>query len=152
GIGANVAMFSVVDAVILRPLPFSQPERLVSIGEGSGGEFVGLRERLRSFSSMAAYVGQTHPIDDGDEALRVEGGAVTHNLFGLLGVAPLLGRDFTESDANPGTNTVLIISHSLWQQRFGGAADVIGKRTTVEGAPFTIIGVMPPDFHFPDKN
>lgn len=152
GIGANAAIFSVVDAIILRPLPFAQPERLVSIGQGSGGEFVALRERLRSVSGLAAYVGQTHPIDDGEEALRVEGVAITSNLLKLLGVAPLLGRDFTEADAQPGNNTVLLISHSLWQQRFGGSPDVIGKRTTVEGTPFTIIGVMPPEFHFPDKS
>lgn len=92
GIGANAAIFSVVNAVVLRPLPYARPQELVSIGNGSAGEFVALRERLRSFSQLAAYVGQTHPIDDGREALRVEGAAITTNLLATLGVAPILGR------------------------------------------------------------
>jgi putative ABC transport system permease protein len=151
GIGANAAIFSVVNAVVLRPLPYAQPHELVSIGRGSGGEFVALRERLRSYSQIAAYVGQTHPLDDGREALRVEGAAITTNLLAMLGVAPVLGRAFTDDDGRHGNNAVLILSHGLWQRRFGGSPHVIGKRLNLEGIPHTVIGVMPADFRFPTR-
>jgi putative ABC transport system permease protein len=152
GIGANAAIFSVVNAVVLRPLPYARPHELMSIGTGTGGEFLALRERLRSFSEIAAYVGQTHPIDDGQEALRVEGAAITTNLLATLGVSPILGRGFTEDEGRPGNNTVLILSHRLWQRRFGGSHDVIGKRVLVEGVPHTVVGVMAEDFRFPTKD
>src|SRR5439155_6227078 len=118
GIGANAAIFSVVDAVVLRPLPYAHPERLLSIGTGAAGEFLALRERLRSFSQLAAWVEQTHPIDDGQEALRVEGAAITTNLLSTLGVSPRLGRGFTEDEAQPGKNNVLLISDGVWRRHF----------------------------------
>ena len=149
-IGANAAIFSVVHAVVLRPLPYSHPERLVSLGSGAAGEFLALKARLRSFSQLAAWVGETHPIDDGQEALRVEGAAITPNLLATLGVSPILGRGFTTDEALPGKNMALLISSALWQSHFAGARDVVGKKLLVEGAPFTIVGVMPADFHFPN--
>jgi putative ABC transport system permease protein len=152
GIGANAAIFSVVNAVVLRPLPYARPHELVSIGRGSGGEFVALRERLRSYTQVAAYVRQTHPIDDGREAIRAEGVAITTNLLATLGVAPLLGRGFTEDEGQHGNNAVLLLSHGLWQRQFGGSRDVIGKRLLVEGVPNTVVGVMPAHFHFPSKD
>lgn len=152
GIGANAAIFSVVNAVVLRPLPYARPHELVSIGQGSGGEFLALRERLRSYSQLAAYVGQTHPIDDGREALRIEGAAITTNLLPTLGVAPVLGRAFTDDEGVRGQSAVLILSHGLWQRRFGGSPDVIGKRILLEGIPHTVVGVMPADFRFPNRN
>ena len=152
GVGANAAIFSVVDAVVLRPLPFARPQELIAIGSGSAGEFLALRERLRSFSQVAAYVTQWHPIHDGEEALRIEGAAVTTNTFALLGATPLLGRLFTDDESQLGNNASLIISHGLWQRQFGGATDIIGRRISVQGAPFSIVGVMPPGFHFPDKD
>ena len=111
-----------------------------------------MRQRLRSLSGLAAWVEQTHPVDDGQRCLRVEGAAVTTNLMSLLGVAPLIGRGFTDRDAVIGNNTVVIISHGMWQRRFGGAQDVIGKRLSIEGAPYTIIGVMPRSFNYPNKD
>jgi predicted permease len=152
GIGANAAIFSVVNAVVLRPLAYARPHELVIIGQGSGGEFVALRERLRSFSQIAAYAGQTHPIDDGREALRVEGAAITTNTLATLGVSPILGRGFAPDEERYGNNAVLILSYGLWQRRFGGSPDVIGKRVLVEGIPHTVIGVMPADFRFPTKD
>jgi putative ABC transport system permease protein len=148
-IGANAAIFSVVDAVVLRPLPYAHPEQLVSLGTGAAGEFLALRERLRSFSQLAAWVEQTHPIDDGQVALRVEGAAVTTNLLPMLGVAPQLGRGFLAEEGQPGKNNVLLISNAIWQTQFGGAPGIVGKRVLVEGVPHTIVGVMPRDFHFP---
>jgi predicted permease len=148
-IGANAAIFSVVNAVVLRPLPYAHPEQLVSLGTGAAGEFLALRERLRSFSQLAVWDEQTHPIDIGQEALRVEGAAVTTNLIPMLGVAPRLGRSFAAEEGQVGKNNVLLISDALWRTHFGGAADVVGKRILVEGVPHTIIGVMANDFHFP---
>ena len=147
--GANAAIFSVVDAVVLRPLPYSRPEQLVSLGTGAAGEFLALRERLRSFSQLAAWVEQTHPIDDGQEALRVEGAAVTTNLLPMLGVTPQLGRGFLREEGQPGRNNVLLISDAIWQTHFGGTRDIVGRRILVEGTPHTIVGVMPREFHFP---
>jgi putative ABC transport system permease protein len=152
GIGANAAIFSVVNAVVLRPLPYTRPEELVSIGQGSGGEYVNLRDRLRSFADIGMYTTQTHPIDDGEEALRVEGAAISANMLRILGVSPMLGRGFTDEDAVFGANTSLLLSYALWQRQFGGATDVIGKRVLVEGVPHTVIGVMPSDFRFPNKD
>jgi putative ABC transport system permease protein len=154
GIGANAAIFSVVNAVVLRPLPYARPHELVSLRGGirSAGEVLALRERLRSFSQIAAYVGQTHPIDDGREALRVEGAAITTNLLATLGVSPTIGRGFTEDEGRHGNNTVLLLSHGLWQRQFGGSRDVIGKRLLVEGVAHTVVGVMPPAFRFPTKD
>ncbi|HKN68416.1 MAG TPA: ABC transporter permease [Gemmatimonadaceae bacterium] len=149
GIGANAAIFSVVDAIVLRPLPYREPHRLVSIGTGSAGEFLGLRERLRSVSQLGVWVPQTHPIDIGDETLRLEGAGITTNLLAMLGVSPRLGRDFADEEGGMGKNTVLLLSDALWRERFGASPEVIGKRVLVEGVPVTIIGVMPEDFHFP---
>lgn len=148
-IGANAAIFSVVDAVVLRPLPYAHPEQLVSLGTGAAGEFLALRERLRSFSELAAWVEQTHPIDDGQQALRVEGAAITTNLLPMLGVTPRLGRGFLAEEGQPGKNNVLLISDAIWQTHFGAAPGIVGKRILVEGLPHTIVGVMPRDFHFP---
>ena len=152
GIGANAAIFSVVDALLLRPLPYVRPHELVSLGGGSAGEYLALRERLRTVGQLAAWVEQTHPIDDGHEAVRAEGAAVTTNMLSMLGVAPAIGRGFTEQNAVIGNNFVVLISHGMWQRRFGGAADIVGRRVNIEGAPYTIVGVMPASFAFPNKN
>lgn len=149
GIGANVAIFSVVHAIVLSPLPYARPGELVSLGSGAGGEFLALRERLRSFSHLAVWVEQTHPIDFGEETLRVEGAAVTTNFLPMLGVTPRLGRGFVADDGQVGRNNVLLLSDRLWREHFGPAADVVGTRVVVEGVPHTIVGVMPNDFHFP---
>ena len=149
GIGANAAIFSVVHAIVLRPLPYRQPEQLVSIGTGSAGEFLGLRGRLRSFSQIGVWVPQTHPVDLGDETTRIEGTGITTNLLPLLGVSPRLGRNFVDAESEMGKNTVLLLSHGLWRERFGASPNVIGRRVLLEGVPVTIVGVMPSDFHFP---
>ena len=152
GIGANAAIFSVVDALLLRPLPYVRPQELVSLGSGSAGEYLALRERLRTVGQLAAWVEQTHPLDDGHEALRAEGAAMTTNMLSMLGVTPAMGRDFTDQDAVIGNNAVVIISHGLWQRRFGGATDVVGRRVKIEGIPYAVVGVMPASFNFPNKN
>jgi putative ABC transport system permease protein len=149
GIGANTAIFSVIDALLLRPLPYERPEELVSIGGGSGGEFLALRERVNAFSALAAYRPQQYALDNGGEVTRLIGASVTTNLFRTLGVAPMLGTGFVDEHAIEGKNAVVLLSHRLWMREFGGAPDVIGKRVLLEAAPFTVIGVMPPDFRYP---
>jgi putative ABC transport system permease protein len=150
GIGANAAIFSVVHAIVLRPLPYREPDRLVSIGTASAGEFLGLRDRLHSFAQMSVWVPQTHPVDLGDETIRLEGAGITTNLLPMLGVSPRLGRNFVEEEGEIGKNTVMLLSDALWRERFGASPAVIGKRILLEGIPVTIVGVMPDDFHFPD--
>ena len=152
GIGANTAIFSVVDAVLLRPLPYAQPERLVTLGSASAGEYFALRERLRTVTDLAASVPQTHPIDDGRDAIRLKGVAVTTNLMSLLGVAPMIGRGFVPGDGIVGNNYVVIISYGLWQRQFAAAQDIVGRTISIEGLPCTIVGVMPPTFRYPSDD
>jgi predicted permease len=153
GIGANTAIFSIVDALLLRPLPFERPEELISVGVGSAGEFVGLRERLRTFSEVAAYGPRQYALDfgGGSDVTRLNGAAVTTNLFRTLGAAPMIGRTFSDEADIAGKNYVVILSHKLWQRQFAGSRDVIGKRLLIEAVPHTIIGVMPPDFRYPSN-
>lgn len=152
GIGANAAIFSVVNAVLLSPLPYAQPHQLVSIGEGSGGEFVALRERLRSFSHLAAFAQATNAIDNGDRPERILGAAVTPNLFPMLGALPMLGRGFAEEESILGNNGVIVLGHRLWQSKFGGDSGIVGTRIILEGTNVTVVGIMPPAFQFPDRD
>jgi predicted permease len=149
GIGANTAIFSVVNAVVLQPLPYQQPDRLVTIGYGSTGEYLALRDRLHAIVDLAAWVPATHPIDVGGNAVRLNGAAITTNLLPLLGVSPTIGRGFTTADGMFGNSNVVLISQAFWQRDFAGASDAIGRKISIEGSPFTIIGVMPPSFHYP---
>lgn len=148
GIGANSAVFSVMHAVVLRPLPYTQPDRLVSIGSGSAGEYLALSERLHGFESVAAWVATTHPVGDGRTVDRLDGAAVTVNLLPMLGVAPPHGRGFTDADAQQGAEHVVLVSEPF-AQRLGGGQDVLGRLLTIEGIACRVVGVMPPDFHYP---
>ncbi|HEY2897290.1 MAG TPA: permease prefix domain 1-containing protein, partial [Gemmatimonadaceae bacterium] len=106
GIGANTAIFSVVNAVVLRPLPYAEPDRLVTIGDGSSGEYLALRDRLRAVVDLAAWVPATHPVNIGSEAARLKGVAITTNLMPLLGISPSIGRGFTTADGEYGKDNV----------------------------------------------
>ncbi|HEX6814184.1 MAG TPA: ABC transporter permease [Gemmatimonadaceae bacterium] len=150
GIGANTAIFSVLDAVVLQPLPYAHPERLVTLGQGSSGEYLALRERLRTITDLAEWDPTTDPVDDGRDALRMTGVAVTPNLMPMLGAAPLLGRGFTANDGVVGNNHVLLLSYATWRREFGGGFDVVGRTLTLDGLPYTIVGVMPPSFRYPN--
>ena len=167
GIGANTAIFSVVDAVMLRPLPYAEPDRLVAvwevISEGLSAPGVAAEPapperiavapanladyaaRVRSLSSMAAYASVGRNFTGGGVAERLSGEEVTANYFSTLGVVPALGRGFTADETTAGRERVVIISHALWQARFGGAADVLGKTMRL-GETHEIVGVMPADF------
>ncbi|HEV2181511.1 MAG TPA: ABC transporter permease [Gemmatimonadaceae bacterium] len=150
GIGANTAIFSVLNAVVLQPLPYAHPERLVTLGQGSSGEYLALEERLRTVTDLAEWDPTTDPVDDGRDALRLTGVAVTPNLMPMLGAAPMLGRGFAPNDGLVGNNHVLLLSYVTWRGEFGGARDVVGRTLTLDGLPYTIVGVMPPSFRYPN--
>jgi putative ABC transport system permease protein len=152
GIGANTAIFSVVNAVVLRPLPYREPDRLVIIGSGSLGEYHALRDRLHAIVDLAAWAPATHPVDVGGDAVRLNGAAITTNLLPLLGVSPIIGRGFIAADGTFGNAHVVLISHAFWQREFAGARDIVGRAISIEGSPFTIIGVMPASFHYPSAD
>jgi len=164
GIGANTAVFSVLNAVLLRPLPFREPQNLVALGEYDVREktdpgteiesisyldYVDWRDQNKVFERVAVYTNQSvSTLTDGNEATHVQGEAVSADLFQLLGIQPLLGRTFLPQEDEPG-NHVVILSHGLWQRRFGDDRSIIGKSITLDGQLFQVIGVMPPQFVFP---
>jgi putative ABC transport system permease protein len=160
GIGANTMIFSVVNAVSLRPLPYINDEGLVMIWGKlpSAGinqlyvsvpEYVDYRERLRSFAQVGVFGGSDFTLTGEGEAERVNGTLVSANFLSLLGVNPALGRAFLAEENEPDRSRVVILGHGLWQRRFGGDTKLIGKEITLNGANHTVVGVMPPGFRFP---
>jgi putative ABC transport system permease protein len=156
GIGANTAVFSVVNAVLLRPLPYPDADRLVAVSEYSlkapdisvaYPAYLDWRAQQTAFEEMSARMPTGGVITGANEPERVIGRLVTPSFFVTLGVQPMLGRAFTETENSPGAPPVIVISYGLWQRQFGGA-DVIGKSITYNGEPWTVIGVMPPSFDF----
>jgi putative ABC transport system permease protein len=162
GVGASATVFSVVNALWLRPLPFDNPERLVWVANGSSenlsrqavqaGHVVDLREQSQSFASLAGFspfygVGDIRLTGTGEPA-RVTGVPVTEGFFALLGVRPWLGRHFTAEECLWGAPRTTILSHAFWQRRLGARADAIGASIILDGAPTTIVGVLPPSFDF----
>ena len=163
GIGANTAIFSVVNGVLLRPLPYPESENLVRVYEkrlqlgrtrnvASSPDFIDWRAQNQVFEQMAAWTGWGANLTDGGEPERIQGAAVTWDLFPLLRVKPLLGRTFLSEEGRPNNNLFVIISHGFWQRRYGGSPDIVGQTITLNGAGVTVIGVMPPDFQFPNKD
>jgi predicted permease len=153
GIGANSAIFSVVNAVLLRPLPFKHPEQLVMIWENaahlgfpkdtpSPANFLDWQKQAQCFSGMAARAERSFNLTGVGEPERLEGQRVSANFFDLLGVPALLGRTFVSEDDRPGSHVVLL-SYSLWQRRFGSDPAVIGRALTLNGESYTVVGVMP---------
>src|SRR3954453_14973369 len=161
GIGANTAIFSVVNAVLLRPLAVKEPERLMTFWHSAPAK--GLkqldvtdahaayyRDRTRTFPSLAAFETGNFAITGGGEPEVVPGGVVTFNYFEVLGREPLYGRTFTPQEDTPGNNHVALLSYSLWQRRFGGNPSIVGQSINLDSEPTTIVGIMPADFDFPD--
>jgi len=157
GIGVNTAIFSVVNGVLLRPLPFDRPERIVTLWENntkdgierddvSPANFLDWRERSRSFEEMAFanpssldYTGETEP-----ETWRATG--VSQGFFRILGAQAVAGRTFLPEEYEAGRNQVVVLSYDLWQRRFGGEQKIVGQKLTLDGQPMTVVGVMPPEF------
>lgn len=164
GIGATTAIFSVVQAVLLRPLPFPEAARLAVIFDthrAPGGEmdpyqasprnFTAWRQQSKSFEQLAASRVMDVNLTGEDEPERLKGGAVTAGFFSLLGVEPLLGRTFDAGEDQPGAPAqVVILSHGLWQRRFGGDRGIVGRSLVLDGRSHVVVGVMPPGLRFPE--
>jgi putative ABC transport system permease protein len=157
GIGANTAIFSVVRAVLLQSLPYSQPERLVRLNEtGSRGPgsvsapvYFDMKAQRRLFEEVAAFAPINRDLGDNGEPERLRGVRATVNLLSTLGVKPLIGRGFTASDEPPAASPVALISEGLWRRRFAGDPKLIGRQVTLSNTRYTVIGVMPSAFDFP---
>jgi putative ABC transport system permease protein len=153
GIGANAAVFSVVNGVLLRPLPFAESDRLVIVRGGMGvrGEFLQVRERARALEGVAAYSAHEEASLTGEgEPARLATARVTPELLPLLGVGPMLGRGFAAEESERGRERVVLLSHALWRQRYGGDPGVLGRSLVLDGESHTVVGVMPPGFRFPE--
>ncbi len=162
GIGANTAIFSVVNAVLLRPLDYEDPDRLVIILENNWqkgwtrfavapGNFAEWREQNQVFEQMAAYTGSSFTLVGEGDPEQLQGTRASTNLFALLGVKPALGRDFLPEEDHSGGERVVIVSHGLWQRRFGADPGMVGKQLTLNGYSYTVVGVMPAGFRFPNS-
>lgn len=162
GIGANAAVFSVVDGILLKPMPFAEPDNLVMVWEHnlardrrtnvvSPGNYIHWRERQTSFTDMAAIFRTSVNLSEGGAPEELRAQIVGEPLFRILGVAPLMGRTFRpDEDAPP--RSKMLISHGLWQRRFGGDAGILGRKVSVSGEPVEVIGVMPAGFQFLDRD
>lgn len=160
GIGATTSMFGAVNGMLLRPLPYKDPGRVVALystqlkqgldrAELSQGDLVQWRTRNRVFAAMAAYDLATFNLSVGETPDYVEGEVASTNLFDVLGVQPAIGRTFRAEEEMPGRDEVVILSDELWRRRFDADAGVVGRTVVMNGVPRTVIGVMPPRFQFP---
>jgi len=159
GIGANTAAFSVADFVLIRPLPFEDPERLVKLWERPPGggrfelsppNFNDYKAQLHSFAAIGAFHGISVNLVGQGEPQRLSGTALTGEVLPMLGVKPAVGRAFSDADDRSGYDGGVILSYGLWQRNFGGDAAVLGAKIVLDGEPREVIGVMPKDFHFPN--
>src|SRR6202050_3601512 len=156
GIGANAAIFSVVNTVLLRPLALPEPDRLVSLTDAyPEGAFVALRDNLRTMEVSAYRDGEGFNLPGRGEPIRLLGTAVSANFFSVLSVRPELGRIFLTGEDQPGKSNVIILSHALWQQQFSADPNIIGHAVMLEGQSREVVGVMPPGFRlaaaYPDS-
>jgi putative ABC transport system permease protein len=163
GIGANTAIFSVVNAVLLRPLPFQKPEELVIVWEDATfagfphntpapANYVDWKTQNQSFVDMAASHEDSFNLTGDGEPERVSAYSVTANFFPLLGVQPLLGRSFLEEEDRPGSHKVVILSYSLWQSRYGGDRNILNREILLNGEKHSVVGVMPASFQFFERD
>ncbi|MGB6875834.1 MAG: ABC transporter permease [Candidatus Acidiferrales bacterium] len=159
GIGANTAIFTIVDAVLLRPLPFKDPSRLVMIWEGfpslgfpktgaSVPDLTMYEREQKSFQFIGAFQNKDFDLSGGGEPERISGARVSASIFPMLGIQPLLGRTYTQQEDKPGAN-VVVLSYPLWQQRYAGNQGIIGNTIMLDRVPYTVLGVMPKSFQFP---
>jgi putative ABC transport system permease protein len=162
GIGINATLFSLVDGILIQPLPYVEPERLVILNQSferggireAGVSYQDLRDleqQSTSFAQMAALSGRTIALSDSGEPERVPGAAITWDMFPILGVQPLVGRQFNPEDDRPGAEPVVMLSHEIWQRRYQSDPNIIGRSVTVNGRPHTVAGVMPVGFSFPEN-
>jgi len=159
GIGANTTMFSVVNSVLLRPLPFKDPKRLLVVettgdfGDAmSPGDLRDIRDHAQCFTDVAGYATGTMNLSGDSGAERINLARVSGTFCGLFGVPPLMGRAFLGSDDQPGAERVVLLSYGLWQRRFGGDRSVLGRALKLDGSNYIAVGVMPAIFEFPEKS
>ncbi|MGH9515641.1 MAG: ABC transporter permease [Terriglobales bacterium] len=164
GIGANTAIFSVVNAVLLRPLPFKNADRLVRIWHVppqssfpgiktfavSAANYFDWQKQNDVFEEMPIYHYGGFTLTSGDHAESVDSTRVSGDFFGTLNVQPMLGRTFTEEEDTPGQSHVVVLSNRFWQQHFGSNREIVSHSITLDGTNYSVIGVMPPSFRFPD--
>ncbi|HEV7890219.1 MAG TPA: ABC transporter permease [Pyrinomonadaceae bacterium] len=159
GIGANTAIFSVVNTVLLQPLPYRDPDRLVMVWEDAtksgyprdtpaAANYIDWRDQNQVFEGMVALADQSFNLTGMGDPERLEGKRASANLFNILGVEPLLGRGFLPEDDRPGGGRVAVLSHGLWQRRFGADPKVVGRSLELNGQSYEVVGVMPPGFQF----
>lgn len=163
GIGANSAIFSVINAVLLTKLPVEEPDNMVMVYEANAvrgfnrgsvapSNYLTWKGQQRVFEEIGAFINQSFAVMGNDGAEMVEGARFTANVFRLLRVSPSLGRTFTNEEDTPGSERVVILSHDFWQRRYGGAQDIAGQTITLDDRTYTIIGVMPQGFGFPSND
>ena len=161
GIGATTSAFSVTDFVLIRPLPFREPDRLAMLLETTPG-YAGMelsapnyrdwKAAATSFESLAIYAGAAVTMTTGPEPRRLTGTTSSADLLTTLGVGPIIGRPFTADDERESAPRVVLLSYRLWQTEFGGEPDILGRTLTLDNTPVTVVGVMPPEFHFPNSH
>jgi len=160
GIGANTAIFSVVYGVLLKPLPYPEPDQLVQLRADWSGSpstvigsstFVQVKAQSQSLARIAAYSGGDMTLTGAGAAEQVVAGAVTADFFPLLGVQPAWGRNFTRQEDTPNGPKAAILGHGLWQSRFGGDADVVGRTITLNEQSYTVVGILPARFQYPEQ-
>ena len=160
GIGVNATVFTFVNAVLIRGLPFNDPDRIMSIAErnmargtetgASYLDFEDWRQAQKSFAGLAAFSGTTMNVsDEGRVPERYQGPYMSANGFGLIGQRPLLGRDFLPEDDKPGSASVTILGNSIWKSRYGGDPAILGRTIRINDVPTTVVGVMPEGMKFP---
>jgi putative ABC transport system permease protein len=161
GIGANTAIFSIIDTVLLHPVPFSDPDRLIWLSEQnqktrsqmnvSLPNFSDWRTRQKSFDGIAAARYDNFNIADSDKPVRVRASFVSHELFRVLRVNPLRGQALESTDERSGSQRVVVMGYGLWQRRYGGDASIVGRSIRINAEAFTVVGIMPPGFEFPNS-
>ncbi|HVF70664.1 MAG TPA: ABC transporter permease [Chthoniobacterales bacterium] len=162
GIGANSAIFSVIDTVLLRPLPFKNPDEIVNVwgryptdnGKVRGNvhsfpDYLDMRDQSQSFVAMASYTRTGGTLSLAEDAKSLEGLAITPEVFDVLGVQPLLGRAFTKEDAKNEADRVVVLTYPLWKSAFASDPKIVGQQITISARPHTVVGVMPPGWKFP---
>src|SRR5688500_13087619 len=155
GIGANSAIFSIVNAIFLRPLPYANPDQIVQLSSTdaqkqlenvgiSKTRYEAIRAREDVFSTVAVWAGNGFTITGNGDPEQVQAMHVSHEFFPLLGIQPAIGRVFTPEEDRPGAERVVILSHALFETRYGARQDIVGNSITLNGDPYTVVGVMPP--------
>ncbi|MGH9401094.1 MAG: ABC transporter permease, partial [Terriglobia bacterium] len=160
GVAANTSIFSFVDAVIIRPLPYPHPGELAGLGQWrtlrgqyvqagvSAPNILDIQKQNGAFQQVGYYLYHSYNLTSGNPPERLEGATLSANMLKLLGIQPALGRGFTPQETQPGHDTVVILGYQLWQRQFGGKRSVIGRTIQLDNTPYTIIGVMPRNFYF----